>query len=336
MSAMCELTGVAVDTASYPPLVEARDDALRTDTAASAAWLAANKPQIEALLLEHGVITFRGFCLNTAEDFDSFLSCFPSHGAGYAGGTSPRGKVAGRVMESTQAPPDREILLHQEMAYTRDFPKRLAFFCELPPLSGGETLIGDMRRFTREVDPEFFAKVKRLGVRYVRRFRNPDWKPGHPDLDVLHRSWVDAFGADDRDAAQAACAATGSACEWTDYGLEASFVTKGFEVHPVTGEEVWFNVIPAFDLNAVSQGARFQQLHEEYYGESHPWPQGVTFGDNSPFTREEIEALYPVLERVTVAPRWQRGDVQLLDNILTGHGRATFTGPRTVRVMLLG
>lgn len=330
-----QLHGTDFNGDAYPPIVQARASELQENPQAAASWIADHKPSIEQMLQRFGVVTFRGFALHSAGDFDTFLSSFEGHGAGYAGGTSPRGAVSGRVMQSTQAPADREILLHQEMAYTRDFPKRLAFFCEVAPESGGETLIGDMRRFTREVPQAFFDRVKQLGVRYVRRFRNPDWTPGHPDLDVLHRSWADAFGTESREKAEAACLATGSDCEWTPHGLEASFVTKGFEIHPQTGEEVWFNVIPAFDLNAVSQGKRFQELHEEFYGTKHPWPQAVTFGDGSPITADEIAALYPVMNAVTTAPKWQKGDVQLLDNILTGHGRATFSGQRLVRVMLL-
>ncbi|OCC23717.1 hypothetical protein MB02_11205 [Croceicoccus estronivorus] len=332
---MLGIPGVDIDLGSYPPVVLAKAVSLKSDPLETAKWLAQAKPEIEHLLVKSGVVTFRDFALSNASQFDNFLSCFDGHRAGYAGGTSPRSKVAGRVMQSTQAPPDREILLHQEMAYTRDFPGRLAFFCEIPPRSGGETLIGDMRKFTAEVPKAFFDKVKKLGVRYVRRFRNPDWKPGHLDLDVLHRSWVDAFGSESREDAEAACRATGSDCTWTEHGMEASFTTPGYVTHPVTGEEIWFNVIPAFDLNAVSQGKRFQDLHEQYYGAAHPWPQAVTFGDGTEFLREEIEALYPIVDSVTTAPKWQRGDVQLLDNILTGHGRATFTGQRCVRVMLL-
>src|SRR5690606_328834 len=139
----------------------------------------------------------------------------------------------------------------------RDFPRRIAFFCEVAPQEGGETLIGDMRRFTREVDPALFAKIKQRGLRYVRRFRNSEWDPGHPDLAVLQRNWVDAFGTDDRAEAQKRCEASGSHCEWDEHGLAASFETKGFEYHPVTGEEVWFNAISAFALNEVSVGPRF-------------------------------------------------------------------------------
>lgn len=331
-----DLPGVTIDWQAYPPVIGARDTALRTDTEAAARWLVAHRAAIEDVLLSRGVVTFRGFALETAEDFGTFMQAFEPHAAGYTGGASPRSVVSGNVMESTQAPPDREILLHQEMVYARDFPPRIAFFCEVPPKTGGETLVGDMRRFTREVDPALFAKIKQRGLRYVRRFRNANWNPGHPDLEVLQRSWNDAFGTDDMAQAQAKCEASGSECEWDEHGLAASFRTKGFEQHPITGEEVWFNAISAFDLNRVSVGERFAALYERHYGKEHPWPQGVTYADGEPISEEDIHSLYPLMADVTVAPRWERGDVHLLDNILTGHGRATFSGERKIRVMLLG
>jgi alpha-ketoglutarate-dependent taurine dioxygenase len=49
-----------------------------------------------------------------------------------------------------------------------------------------------------------------------------------------------------------------------------------------------------------------------------------------------VEALYPVLEEVTVAFPWRAGDVMILDNIYSFHGRNAFTGTRDVQVALLG
>jgi Taurine catabolism dioxygenase TauD, TfdA family len=41
------------------------------------------------------------------------------------------------------------------------------------------------------------------------------------------------------------------------------------------------------------------------------------------------------LAAATIAPGWHAGDVLLIDNIYTGHGRTPFTGHRDVQVALV-
>jgi len=44
--------------------------------------------------------------------------------------------------------------------------------------------------------------------------------------------------------------------------------------------------------------------------------------------------MHAVFERRKLAFRWQAGDVMLVENRLTGHGRNPFAGARDVQVML--
>ena len=48
----------------------------------------------------------------------------------------------------------------------------------------------------------------------------------------------------------------------------------------------------------------------------------------------EFLSIHAEFERRKIAFRWQTGDVMLIENRLTGHGRNPFTGPRDVQVML--
>jgi hypothetical protein len=42
-------------------------------------------------------------------------------------------------------PPSVDIKLHQEMAYLKHYPAKIAFYCHRPVAGGGETIIGGHR-----------------------------------------------------------------------------------------------------------------------------------------------------------------------------------------------
>ena len=42
---------------------------------------------------------------------------------------------------SNEAPPDKPMFFHHEMAYQRDIPNYVFFYCDVPPAEGGGTPI---------------------------------------------------------------------------------------------------------------------------------------------------------------------------------------------------
>jgi alpha-ketoglutarate-dependent taurine dioxygenase len=332
------LSGVKVGPVGkshYPLCIEPATPALRTDLEAATNWIRENRPQLEAELRKVGAILFRGFPLDDAASFNEFFSAFPDHQGGYAGGTSQRNAVSGRVMESTVAPADRVIPIHQEMAYSPSYPRRIAFFCELPSRIGGETPICDMRMLTRDMPRTLHDNVLNRGLRYWRHFRNPNYATGVLELDIVHRTWQEAFQTDDRDLIERQVRTMGSDMAWCETGLLISNPSAGFVMHPETGENIWFNSIGGYNFTKRVIGERIAKLYEEYYGVNRTMPFGVTYGDGEPIDLDDVGPLYDVTEKIQVALPWQKGDVYLLDNILIGHGRNTFEGERKIRVSLL-
>ncbi|WP_375396598.1 TauD/TfdA family dioxygenase [uncultured Sphingomonas sp.] len=319
-----------------PLFVQPRERALRDDPDVALAWFAAHRAAIHALLLETGALAFRGFALYDTSAFGRWLDGFDCAKIGYTAGAAPRAAVAPKVFESTQAPADQVLGLHQEMAYLPRYPARIAFFCRLASVTGGETFLADMRAVTAAIDPAFLDEVERRGVMYHRNFRDDGISMGHPSLDVMHRSWQDAFDAGDRDLPLAECRAMGLEPRWLEDGsLATTYVAPGIVRHPETGERLWFNQLATQIIRAESWGEAPTALFRRHYGAGRPLPYAVTFGDGAPIPEAPLATVYAAYAAHRVGFAWSHGDVLMLDNHLVAHGRNSFTGLRDVQVGLL-
>jgi alpha-ketoglutarate-dependent taurine dioxygenase len=83
--------------------------------------------------------------------------------------------------------------------------------------------------------------------------------------------------------------------------------------HPLTGDEVWFNQADSFH----SGGDPNSRLDA--------W-----FGDGSEISDRSLVQIRAAMKSVTVLIKWQSGDVLVVDNVLTAHGRCPFSGPRKI------
>jgi alpha-ketoglutarate-dependent taurine dioxygenase len=320
----------------FPLFVQPKDPALRDDRAAFGAWFRDNKERFDEMLAQAGAIVFRGFPLTDTASFGDLIGHYGSPRFGYAGGSSPRRNLQGRVFESTYTPPDQVIMLHQEMAYLPNWPSRIAFFCRIPSVTGGETFIADMRRVTRTLDPALVGEVEKRGVRYRRNFREASLSTGDSWLDAVHRSWQTAFDTDDRGAAMAACEAMGLKAEWLDDGsLDTVYRAPGIIAHPRTGEKLWFNHFATKTICVESIGQMRYDNYERHYGSDKARPYNTTFGDGTKISGEQINELYRVLRLCRIGFAWSQGDLMLLDNYITAHGRNEYSGLRDVQVALL-
>ena len=63
-------------------------------------------------------------------------------------------------------------------------------------------------------------------------------------------------------------------------------------------------------------------------------PQYVCFEDNSEIPLDMLEEIRTVGHQNTVLFDWEKGDMILLDNVLTAHGRTSFKGPRKILVSM--
>lgn len=315
---------------------------LRSDPEAVRHWFTANRAAIDALLIESGALVLRGFAIPDTTSFGALIDSYDAPNFGYTAGAAPRGQLAPRVFETTVAPAHVVLGLHQEMAYLPNYPKRVAFYCRVAAVTGGETHISNFRRVTAEIDREFYREVEQRGVLYTRNFRDKSIVTGVQYLDVMHRSWQDAFSTEDRDKVIDDCNAMGLEAKWLDDGsVSTYFRAPGIIDHPQTKERIWFNQIATLIINSDSVGDNYA-LYQRYYGvnqrdsgDSRPYPYDSAFGDGARFPQQSLKDALDLYEKYKVAFPWSYGDVLLLDNFITAHGRNCFTGLRDIQVALL-
>ena len=300
-----------------------------SDAQAAVGIATAQRDALSVQLLVSGALLFRGFKLRTTEEFGRLVDAFSggSPRFGYAGGASPRGALeggGGNVYNSTEYPPAIELSLHNELSYTDVYPNLLFFFCLIAPGQGGATTLGDSRRILSRIDESVLQAFRTHGVRYVRNL-SPDAGSGY--------SWQDVFETDDPAQAEAACRHIGASFEWREGFLRVSQVRPATALHPVTGEEVWFNQADGFHPSALDKDTYASLL--AYHGNEDAFRLTVSFGDGTPIRRDMLDEVRAAITAERCDHQWQAGDVLVLDNLLMAHGRAPFTGSRKIALAML-
>ena len=283
-------------------------------------WCQTHAQELDSMLNKAGAVLFRNFGIATVEQFRAAIEAACGPLLEYKERSSPRTEVKGNVFTSTDYPADRSIFLHTEQSYNYTFPLRIAFFCVTEPGKGGETPIADTRRVLKRIRPQTRARFEDKGYLYVRNFG------GGAGL-----SWQEAFQTEDPQEVERHCRANLIDFEWVkEDWLRTRQLRPVIANHP-GGDQAWFNHLTFFHVSTLEPDIREQML-ETFREED--LPNNTYYNDGrriEPEVMDELRAAY--LEEAVAIP-WKAGDLLLLDNVLTAHGRAPFTPPRTVVVAM--
>jgi alpha-ketoglutarate-dependent taurine dioxygenase len=283
-------------------------------------WARDHRDFLQSRLLRHGALLLRGFAVEGVEEFEAFVAA-ASDGAlmEYEDRTSPRSHVSGNVFTSTDYPDAETIFLHNENSYSQRWPLKILFFCVTPALEGGATPIADCRKVLQRIPEAVRDRFEARQVMYVRNFG-----------DGVGLPWQEVFGTSDPAAVEEYCRRARIEAEWKPGNrLRTRQVRPAVARHPRTGESVWFNQVPLFHVGMLDPEVRRELLAA--FGEE-GLPTHACYGDGSPIEASDLEAVRRAYDEETRSFPWRRGDILLLDNVLTAHGRAPFKGPRKVVV----
>jgi len=282
-------------------------------------WAGNNRSFIQTKLREHGALLFRDFNLNSSAGFERFASAIcPDLFTEY--GDLPREKMGDKVYLSTPYPSDLPILFHNESSHLGRWPMNIWFYCVKPAEQGGETPIVDCRRVYALLSPRTRERFEQQ-LMYVRTYTR--------GLDV---SWEEFFRTTSRAEVEEQCRRGGMDWEWlADDELRTRKVTTAISQHPQTGETVFFNQVQLHHASCLEPSVRASLL--KLFGEER-LPRNVYYGDGSRIEDEVMEEVAEAYRRATVSFAWQKGDVLMLDNMLTAHGRNRYVGERKILVAM--
>jgi alpha-ketoglutarate-dependent taurine dioxygenase len=283
-------------------------------------WAKHNQDLIESLLVEHGGLLFRNFTLDLSNDFERFAaaictSLFKDNGE------HPRQNISGNVYTPIFYPSEKKVLWHNENSFNYEWPLKIWFGCLQPAREGGETPVVDSRKVYRLIDPLIRERFIEKGVMYVRSYGKG------PGLD-----WQTVFKTTDRKRVEEHCRRTFMDYEWKDDGtLMTRAVRAAVARHPKTRETTWFNQAQHWHLSCLDEATRTSLL--TLFSEE-DLPRSCYYGDATPIEDSVMREILSVYESAEIKFAWQKGDIMLLDNVLTAHARNPYAGERKLLVTM--
>ena len=310
-----EAQKVQPDGRPFPLVKMPEDPAIKRET--FNAWLTENHTHLKDELEQFGAILFRGFPIEEPAHFEAILDAAQFENMPYVGGAAPREQVTrSRILTANEAPPEKPIPFHHEMAQVPNPPNYIFFCCDTPSQTGGETAIVHShtvyQRF-QEIDPVYAETIEDVGVKYRRIM--PDYDdPNSP----IGRSWRSTFQTDDRDTAETRMRAAGMEWHWRANGDLETITGRlpAIRTDKRSGRKTFFNAVVA--------------AYTGWIDERNDPERAVMLADGQPLKANVVHQIAQAMHTEAVAFRWHRGDVLMIDNQLVLHSRRPFTGKRRI------
>jgi len=331
----------AAKKGDFPVLVT--PDSLKLDSASATEQLNYFKENAEYYreqMVQNGAVHFKGFeLMKSQEGFQSFYEALgmnpcldPLHSV--SARPTINGEKGSPVYEAVNKESRKNFFIgmHNEFVGTRA-PRAAAFVCFKAAETGGEFLVADGRRIFEELSEGLIQKIAGKGIRYsVMELPFFGFLEGLPELiekpvasfiqgaaEFAINSKVDfdvklLWGQSDYDNTRM---------------LQARAPSQpGVILHPETGEPHWF-------CNVHSHSSVLRKKRESLYG-AERFEDGASqinksdmfYGDDADLTTEELDEMDDIITNNIKYIKMSEGDVVLLDNYKTMHGRNVFDGTR--------
>ena len=286
----------------------------------AAVWASEHRDALRAFVAEHGSLLIHGLGLREAAETGAVfrqLGGLMTEREAFA----PRRRYSEGVYSASKWPPNQHMCMHHELSYAAAPPELMMFACLVAPTSRGETPVADSPNVLKALPSDLVERFERLGWLLIRNY-NED----------IGASVVEAFGTDDRRAIESYCRSNSIQFEWQPNGGLRTLQRRTAVVpHPRNGQRCWFNQI-AF-LNEWTMDPELREYLIDVYGED-GLPFNTRFGNGDPIGADVVQVIDEAYDKNTARECWQSGDLLLVDNIRTAHGREEFEGPREVLVAM--
>lgn len=284
-------------------------------------WASLNKAEVNKKLYTHGAILFRGFNIETVEDFHNFVRQISPDILKYKERSSPRTEVGKSIYTSTDYPPSQSIQFHNEQSYTKSWPMKLWFYCQIPAEKGGETPIADGRKVLESLSKQTIEEFENKRVMYQRNYGNG-----------MGLTWQEAFQTTNKFEVEEFCTKENIDFQWrSNEHLRTKQVFDTIVRHPITNEKVWFEHAAFFHISGLPENVRESFLEEFNEGDL---PSNTYFGDGTTIDNAYLEDVRNAYLQTANKFVWGKADILLIDNMLVSHSREPFEGDRKILVAM--
>lgn len=308
------------------------------------------KTELKTQLIKNGSVLFRDFDLNTPEDFeDVALALEPGLQNNYAG-TSPRNSRTKFVHSASELPGHYPIMQHCEMSFLPTAPRFLFFYCFIEPKDGGETPTCDFRKVYSQMDLKIRDEFEQKGVKLIRNYTGPKSKAANDFYQL--KKWDELFKTTDRAEVEAEALKNELEVTWLDDDkLRLVNDRPSVQTHPDTNEKVWFNHLQVFhrEAAAIEYGHIYNRRKDFYslqymialntitffkrlFKKPEDEAMHMVFADGSEIPKSYVEHVEQLIWDNLITSPWKKGDVLMIDNFSTSHGRLPYKGPRDILV----
>jgi len=261
-----------------------------------------------------GLVVLRNTGLTDAADMRQFAQLVLEAEMVYEGGANPRDKIEGNVYE-IGAPLAARLPYHHEMAYVSKSTRQISFVSIDALPDRGATFVSDGVASTDALlATELGQKLKTLGVCYHRSLTDATSFADAIGYGVYNH-WQQSFGTDDPAVAEAKAVERGLIVEWGPHRkMLTRFYNPAFEFFPALDRNLLYASLADhgiwFDTWPLVQHLAFEDR-----------PLHMTFGDDSEFTRADLEQFIKVYDDHGTKIDWGVGDVAVICNYRFAHGR---------------
>jgi hypothetical protein len=159
--------------------------------------------------------------------------------------------------------------------------------------------------------------------------------------------WPEMFGTSDKKEVERLLHEENMPMQWEGRNQDtfvSKFQTEAFHNHPETNKAVWFNHAQVFHWTSFPAElfAAFRRTRDwrcwghalhvtarpviQYGVLRRKMALHVSFGDGTPLSSWEMHQICKAVHKIMVFDRWHQGDLLLIDNFSTSHGRQPTCG----------
>ena len=232
----------------------------------------------------------------------------------YKGGSNARSAIQPNVYE-VGAPLPAWLHYHHEMAYVGRSTEMLGFLGHQTLDECGWTFVSDNLKATDDIlATEFGQKLKEKGLCYHRNLTDREAYKGRQEIGVYNH-WQKSFLTEDADEAEAIAQSQGLQTSWgSNRLLETRYYISAFEYFKPLDRNLLYSSVADhgmwFDTWPMVQHLPYEER-----------PLNLTFGDDTPMSREELELFVDIYDRHGTPVKWKKGDVAVICNYRFAHGR---------------